>query len=108
MTTERDDQDNPQEHPHVRKWEFKPDVSIGNIITLVVMVVGIIVGYTKLEARVESLAQQVRVLASKEESLSLSTQALRDAGHARQEVIAARLARMETLIEQLVRNSGGK
>lgn len=98
MTNNSDEQDN-KEQGHF--WRIKPDINYGNVLTLVSMIVAIVVGYTKLETRVESLSLEIRANSARDEVLLTQFSTLRDLSFARQELISNKLTRIETVLERV-------
>lgn len=93
----------------VPKW-IDPKITIGNIVTLAVMVVGFFVWGVRLEARVDHFAEKISKMESVDAKMSSQIDAARDLATNRQEALINRLgaveantAAMRAILERLER-----
>lgn len=97
------------------KW-IEPRVTMGNIVTVFVTAIMLVISYTNLQATVtQTSAELVKTNAriaentthdeATQQVLSGRIDTLRDAAMTRQEAIVARLARIEAILERVEKNS---
>jgi len=81
----------------VVKWDW----NIGNIITLVVIVFGAIVGYTRLEASSSDNSRAIVKLEAKDDSIQRQIDLLKDNFNQQQLQVNGKLSRIETILERI-------
>lgn len=81
----------------VVKWDW----NIGNIITLVVIVFGAIVGYTRLEASSSDNSRSIVKLEAKDDSIQRQIDLLKDNFNQQQLQVNGKLSRIETILERI-------
>jgi hypothetical protein len=79
-------------------------ITLGNIITLVAMLVAGTMAYARIEARVDEQGKALMKLETSDISMLAKLEAARDLASARQEAISSRLTRMEAILERIERN----
>ena len=83
-----------------------PKITVGNIITLLVMIVGFFVWGVRLEAEVSTQTERIVKLEAADVKLTAQAESARDSGVARQEAVLTRLARIEAILERIDKGSG--
>lgn len=83
-----------------------PKITVGNIITLLVMVVGSFIWGIRLEAEVSTQTERIVKLEAADVKLTAQAESARDSGMARQEAVLTRLARIEAILERIDKGSG--
>jgi Tfp pilus assembly protein PilO len=91
------------EDTSMSKWTFKTEINIGNLITLAVMLAGFIYGYSQLNEQVKMVAEGAKELRATDRDHSLQLQSLRESAASQREAVSTKLARIETLVEQVVK-----
>jgi FtsZ-binding cell division protein ZapB len=91
---------------------FDMKITLGNLITLSVFVVGFFAWGLKLEAKVDQKAEHIeRLQKAVDELKSMDVithsriESLRDVASTRQEAVITRLARIETILERVEKSS---
>jgi hypothetical protein len=78
-----------------------PKITMGNVITLVVMIVGFFVWGVRLEGRVDVQGEKLAKLELADGKLTTQVDAARELASNRQEALLTRLARIEAILERL-------
>lgn len=82
------------------QW-FDAKVTMGNLITITVMVVGFFIWGVRLEARVDDQARSLSDLKATDTNMMGRIEAQRDLASTRQELVLTKLTRLETILERL-------
>jgi hypothetical protein len=86
--------------PNWWKWEVTP----GNVVSWIVIMVGVAIAYARVEARVDDAAKSISRLEAADVKLLLQIETARDLAVSRQEMILSRLSRIEAILDRVERN----
>lgn len=79
----------------------KPDVTYGNIVSWVIVVIGFVYGYSQLNSKVDHIAVTLLSMQQTDTNLQSQINAQRDIGTARQIDISTKMTRLETILERI-------
>jgi hypothetical protein len=86
--------------PHI---DIKPEINLGNIITLLTVGAGIIYGYSTLNGKVDTLVAVVNKLETADARQQLQLDSVRDLANVRQMDLSVKVGRIETILERVER-----
>jgi hypothetical protein len=90
--------------PEWWKWEVTP----GNVVSWIVIAVGLVLAYSRVESRVDETAKMVIRLEASDTAMNARIEAARELATGRQEAVLTRLARMEAILERIEKNGGSR
>lgn len=100
---EQHEEEVAQVHEHPSHIDFKPEINLGNIITLLTVGAGIIYGYSTLNGKVDTLVAVVNKLETADQRQQMQLDSVRDLANVRQMDLSVKVGRIETILERVER-----
>lgn len=84
----------------IAQW-FKRDVTLGNMVSWLLIVAGFVYGYSQLNSDVRAQSVAIQKLEAKDEALQTQINTMRDLMNSQRLEVAAKLARIETILDRI-------
>lgn len=85
---------------HRQRPTYKPDITMGNIVSWALVVGGFVYGYSQLNSKVDNIASSIAELKNTDVQLQAQINVIRDLSTTRQIDISTKLTRLETILER--------
>ena len=90
-----------QQSLHISNWRFKPDITVGTVLTIMTLFATGVYGYAGLSAKVERISERLVQLDGTDKETDQKLTRMTDNIMARRELINGRLGRIEILLERV-------
>lgn len=84
----------------IAQW-FKRDVTLGNMVSWLLIVAGFVYGYSQLNSDVRAQSTAIQKLEAKDETLQTQINTMRELMNSQRLEVTAKLARIETILDRI-------